>query len=45
LTHFPTDGEQIIAVAWSGDGRRGAVARAAGATNIVLLRGLRGPTR
>jgi Tol biopolymer transport system component len=45
LTHFPADGQQIWRAAWTPDGKRIAVARAAAANNIVLFRGLRAPAR
>ena len=45
LTHFPADGQQIAAAAWSADGKRLAVGRASIKNNIVLFRGLKGPTR
>jgi Tol biopolymer transport system component len=40
LTHF-TDGREILDFAWSRDGARLAIARAATTTDIVLFRGLR----
>jgi eukaryotic-like serine/threonine-protein kinase len=41
LTHFPADGQQIWAAAWSPDGKRLAVGRASITNNIVLFRGLK----
>jgi serine/threonine protein kinase/Tol biopolymer transport system component len=45
LTHFPADGQQIWAIAWSADGTRLAVGRASITNNIVLFRGLKPPAR
>jgi WD40 repeat protein len=45
LTHFPEDGQQIWAVAWSADGQRIAVARASVKNDIVLFRGLKPAAR
>jgi hypothetical protein len=42
LTHFPNDRRQIADFAWSADGSRLAVARAAQSNDILMLRGFRG---
>jgi Tol biopolymer transport system component len=44
LTHFPADGQEIWAAAWSADGKRLAVGRASITNNIVLFRGLKRPS-
>ena len=43
LTHFPADGQQIWAAAWSADGKRLAVGRASIKNNIVLFKGFKRP--
>ena len=42
LTRFPGDRRQIADFAWSADGKRLAVARAAQSNDIVMFRGFRG---
>jgi eukaryotic-like serine/threonine-protein kinase len=45
IAHFAEDGTRIIGFAWSGDGRRLAVARYSQTDDIVLLRGLKSRAR
>jgi Tol biopolymer transport system component len=45
LTHFPTDGHQIVDFDWSADGKRLAVARIRIVSDIVLFRGFRPSSR